>query len=212
VTAVESRSPNRPGPTRRAVKGQPRGDRTRQLIIDETIRCVREEGFAAASASHIAERAGVTWGVIQYHFGDREAVLMAVVDHGFGLVTDAIEGVDVPTGSIRDRVQAVVDAGWQAFSHPASLAALEILVATRDAREARHEAHLAEIAERLTLLGRAVDPGRPNRRREAVGELLWAALRGFVLAQMVVREPIDFSRERQVLVELLAAHLESTTR
>ena len=212
MTAVGSRAPNRPGPTRRAVKGQPRGDRTRQLIIDETIRCVREEGFAAASANHIAERAGVTWGVIQYHFGDRDAVLMAVVDHGFDLVTNAIQSVDAPTGSIRDRVQAVVDAGWQAFSHPASLAALEILVATRDAREARHEEHLAEIADRLTFLGHAVDSGRSNRRRQSVGEVLWAALRGFALAQMVVREPIDFSHQRQVLIELLATHLESTTR
>jgi 2,4-diaminopentanoate dehydrogenase len=31
---------------------------------------------------------------------------MTVVDHGFDLVTNAIEGVDEPTGSIRDRVQA----------------------------------------------------------------------------------------------------------
>ena len=40
------------------------------MVIDETVRCVIEEGFGAASAKHITERAGVTWGVIQYHFGD----------------------------------------------------------------------------------------------------------------------------------------------
>ena len=49
-------------------------------IIDETVRCIVEEGFAAATAKHVAERAGVTWGVIQYHFGDRNGLLMAVVD------------------------------------------------------------------------------------------------------------------------------------
>jgi AcrR family transcriptional regulator len=41
----------------------------RAIVIDETIRCILEEGFAAASAKHITERAGVTWGVVQYHFG-----------------------------------------------------------------------------------------------------------------------------------------------
>jgi hypothetical protein len=41
----------------------------RAIVIDETIRCIFEEGFAAASAKHITERAGVTWGVVQYHFG-----------------------------------------------------------------------------------------------------------------------------------------------
>src|SRR5208283_6064311 len=131
MTALLARGTPRAVPTRRAVKGQTRGDRTRQLIIDETIRCVREEGFASVSASHIAERAGVTWGVIQYHFGDRNAVLMAVVDHGYDLLRDAIDEVELPLGSTRERVQAVVDACWGAFSNPASLAAFEILVATR---------------------------------------------------------------------------------
>ena len=149
MTTLEARPPRRIAPTRRAVKGQTRGDRTRQLIIDETIRCVREEGFAAISASHIAERAGVTWGVIQYHFGDRNAVLMAVVDHGYDLLRDAIDDVELPVGSTRERVRAVVAAGWNAFSNPASLAAFEILVATRASREPRLEDHLADLAEQL---------------------------------------------------------------
>ena len=56
MTAPDVLPTRRATPTRRAVKGQVRADRTRQLIIDETIRCVREEGFAAISASRIAER------------------------------------------------------------------------------------------------------------------------------------------------------------
>ena len=47
-------------------------------MIEETIKCIREEGFAAASTRHIVERAGVSWGVIQYHFGDRDGLLTAV--------------------------------------------------------------------------------------------------------------------------------------
>ena len=202
----------RTGPTRKAVKGQIRGDRTRQLIIDETIRCVREEGFAAISARHIAERAGVTWGVIQYHFGDRNAVLMAVVDHGYDLLRGAIDDVEVPVGSMRERVQAIVDAGWTAFSNPASLAAFEILVATRASREPGLDQHLADLGEQLARLGRALDPLGRGRRRQAIGNLLWAALRGLALAQMVVREPLDFTYERHALVDLLTIHLERRGR
>ena len=209
MTTVDVWPPRRTAPTRRAVKGQTRGDRTRQLIIDETIRCVREEGFAAISASHIAERAGVTWGVIQYHFGDRNAVLMAVVDHGYDLLRDAIDDVDVPIGSTRERVQAIVDVGWDAFSNPASLAAFEILVATRASREPWLEEHLADLAEQLARLGRALDPLGRGRRRQAIGNLFWAALRGLALAQMVVREPLDFTHERRALVDLLTTHLDS---
>ena len=209
MTALDVIPSRRATPTRRAVKGQVRGNRTRQLIIDETIRCVREEGFAAISASHIAERAGVTWGVIQYHFGDRNAVLMAVVDHGYDLLREAIDDVEVPVGSTRERVQAIVDAGWDAFSNPASLAAFEILIATRARRDEGVEEHLTDLGNQLARLGRALDPAGKGRRGQALGNLFWAALRGLALAQMVVREPLDFTHERRALVDLLTIHLES---
>ena len=54
------------------------------------MRCVVEEGFEAATAKHVAERAGVTWGVIQYHFGDRNGLLMAVVDEGVARLVDSL--------------------------------------------------------------------------------------------------------------------------
>jgi AcrR family transcriptional regulator len=209
MTPLDVGPARRTAPTRRAVKGQIRGDRTGQLIIDETIRCVREEGFAAISASHIAERAGVTWGVIQYHFGDRNAVLMAVVDHGYDLLRDAIVDVEIPVGSTRQRVQAIVEAGWNAFSNPASLAAFGILVATRARREPGIEDHLADLGDQLARLGRALDPLGRGRRRQAIGNLFWSALRGLALAQMVVREPLDFTHERDALVDLLTMHLDS---
>jgi AcrR family transcriptional regulator len=212
MTGLLAGGSRRAVPTRQATKGQTRGDRTRQLIIDETIRCVRDEGFAAVSASHIAERAGVTWGVIQYHFGDRQAVLLAVVDYGYETLREAIDHVEVPNGSPRDRVYAVVHAGWQAFSNPASLAAFEILVATRADREPWFETHLADLADQLTRLGRALDPAGRGRRRQTMGNLVWATLRGLALAQMVVREPMDFSHELQALVDLLTMHLESRKR
>ena len=67
-------------PTRRTSAPRKRGDDTRAKIIDETVRCIVEEGFVAATAKHVAERAGVTWGVIQYHFGDRDGLLQAVLE------------------------------------------------------------------------------------------------------------------------------------
>jgi AcrR family transcriptional regulator len=208
MTTVGVRQTRRTAPTRRAVKGQVRGDRTRQLIIDETIRCVREEGFVAMSASHIAERAGVTWGVIQYHFGDRNGVLMAVVDHGYDLLRQAIDDVELPAGPTRQRVEAVVEAGWSAFSNPPSLAAFEILVATRGSREPRLEQHLADLADQLARLGRALDPLGRGLRRQAIGNLFWATLRGLALAQMVVSEPLEFTHERRALVDLLTMYLD----
>lgn len=82
-------------PTRQTLAPRKRGDDTRALIIDETVRCVVEEGFQAATAKHVAERAGVTWGVIQYHFGDRNGLLMAVVDEGVARLVEELSAAEV---------------------------------------------------------------------------------------------------------------------
>ena len=43
-------------PTRSTNAPRRRGDETRAKIIDETVRCIVEEGFPAATAKHVAER------------------------------------------------------------------------------------------------------------------------------------------------------------
>lgn len=178
------------------------------MIIKETVRCVCEEGFGAASARHIAERAGVTWGVIQYHFGDRDGLFTAVIEAGYQALRASIEAVRIPaTGTTRERVSALVDAAWAAFSAPPSMASLEISLATRIDRSTTQNAHLERIASQLHQLGARLT-GDPDDR---LGDLMWAALRGMVLSQMVAREPLDFADDRALLVDVLAAYLDSPT-
>lgn len=200
-------------PTRSPQRPQPRGDRTREAILDEAVACILDEGFAAASAKHVAERAGVTWGVIQYHFGDRNGLLAAVVQSGFEDLTAAVADVSVPDGSPRARVRAVVDAAWAAFSTPRSRASLEILVATRAERDPAYDLELADMARAMHRLGAVLvaDDPRRVRRGRAVGEVLWAALRGLALAQMVVRRPLDTISERATLTDLLTTYVTRST-
>jgi TetR/AcrR family transcriptional regulator, regulator of cefoperazone and chloramphenicol sensitivity len=207
VAAVRKR-PARP--TRPAGGAQERAERTRAAIMDETVRCVIEEGFAAASARHIAEGAGVTWGVIQYHFGDRAGLLSAVVESGFDELNARIEAVDTPAGPTRDRVAAIVDAAWAAFSAPRSRASLEILVGTRAHRSRAVDRQLVEMAATLTQLGgRLVEERHRAQGPAAIGELLWATLRGLAVAQLVVAVPLDLTPVRATLVDALVAYLES---
>jgi AcrR family transcriptional regulator len=194
-------------PTRTTQRGQTRGDRTRQRIIDETVSCVREEGYAAASGKHIAERAGVTWGVIQYHFGNRDAILMAVVEDGLELVRDTIERLELPRGSNREQADVIVDAVWGAFSDPVALAAFEITIGSRAGRDPAFESHLGAIARQLAELGRALTGGS-EAGDHRFGSLIFAAMRGLVVQQMVVDAPIDTTREREVLVDVLGAYLD----
>jgi len=198
-------------PRRPANGSQLRANRTRALVIDETIRCILEEGFAAASAKHITERAGVTWGVVQYHFGDRDGLLMAVVDKGFAELLDTLRGLPLDAENARDRTEFIVTAAWEAFSSPTSMAALEILIATRAMRDEGAGQHLAELGRAFGKLGKHIGEGLDARHAAAIGNLIWAALRGLIVAQLVVPEPLDTRRERRALVDMITSYLEGAT-
>jgi AcrR family transcriptional regulator len=198
-------------PRRPANGSQLRADRTRALVIDETIRCILDEGFAAASAKHITERAGVTWGVVQYHFGDRDGLLMAVVDKGFAELLEALRELPAAAENVRDRTQFIVDAAWEAFSSPTSMAALEILIATRAMRDPGASEHLAALGTAMAKLGKQIGEGLAARHAAAIGNLIWATLRGLVVNALVIPEPLDTRRERRVLVDMITSYVDGVT-
>jgi AcrR family transcriptional regulator len=197
-------------PTRTGGRVQERGHRTRAAIVEETVLCVLEEGFVAASAKHIAERAGVTWGVIQYHFGDRNGLLADVVAYGYENFRVAIGAVSGAESDSRLRVASVVDAAWTAFSAPESRASLEILIATRSSRGPKQTTELEEMARDMRSLGAVLVGGSKEAQSlgRTIGEVMWAALRGLVFAQMITREPIESTDERAILIDLIQSYLE----
>lgn len=200
-------------PRRPASGSQERAERTRAAVVDEAVRCIIDEGFTAPSARRITERAGVTWGAVQYHFGDLDGLLMAVVDQGLRELTDALDCLTaLPANvSVAQRTTAVVDAVWEAFSSPTSRAALEILIVTRAGRVTATNQHLADVLAKLTALGTRLGEGLAAPRAAEIGNLIWATLRGIVVAQMVSPAPLDSSRDRHTLVEVITAYISAHT-
>jgi TetR/AcrR family transcriptional regulator, regulator of cefoperazone and chloramphenicol sensitivity len=192
-------------PTRSTDAPRKRGDETRAKIIDETVRCIVEEGFSAATAKHVAERAGVTWGVIQYHFGDRNGLLMAVVDDGVAKLVESLSAAEVSDLPLEQRVETVVDIAWNCYSSPTSLAAFEILRATRGSLGESSRRHLLDMNDAISGLGRLISDDPAD---SAVAEVIWAALRGMVLVEMIMLGPISWDRERRTLVDMAMRYLQ----
>ncbi len=189
-------------PTRQTLAPRKRGDDTRALIIDETVRCVVEEGFQAATAKHVAERAGVTWGVIQYHFGDRNGLLMAVVDEGVARLVEELSAAEIGDLDLHARIELVVDTAFRCYSSPTSLAAFEILRAMRGTHGQRARHHLLEINDAVNQLGRLICDD------DGVAEVIWSALRGMVLVEMIVNSHLEWERERRLLVDMVTRYLQ----
>jgi hypothetical protein len=56
----------------------------------------------------------------------------------------------------------------------------------------------------ITRLGRLISDDPAD---DGVAEVIWAALRGVVLAQMIMGAPIDWRRERRALIDMVSHYL-----
>lgn len=205
---MTSKSQDSAAPRRSRQRVQERADRTRELVINAAIECIREEGFAAASTRHIIERAGVSTGVVQYHFGDRDGLLTAVIDHAIStLVTSVNDLADKVAGikNIDDRMTALADAAWETFLNPASMTAMEILIATRSLRSTLDIEQLVDLQPGLERIAELI--GAPSPHARAIADLLWAAPVGLMVGQMVTTVPLPTEPQRHAMAQLMADHL-----
>jgi AcrR family transcriptional regulator len=86
--------------------------------MQATIDCILEEGFYRASSNRIAQRSGVTWGVIQHHFGTREALLAAVYTDGMNELARLLEQACIEGHSLEERIESFADILWAFYRQP----------------------------------------------------------------------------------------------
>jgi len=66
---------------------------TRERILGAALAMFAERGFDGATTRDIAARAGTNLGLIQYHFGGKERLWRATVDHVFGTLESALAAI-----------------------------------------------------------------------------------------------------------------------
>lgn len=144
------------------MSAQTRGASTREQVINAAIETILDEGFYRASSNRIAERAGVTWGVIQYHFGTREALMIAAFEAGMRELLATLEDATIGGTTFRERVESFVDVLWGFYRQPRFVAYEELTLnlvhdPSIDAETVATVAALnARIARRLAALASEV--------------------------------------------------------
>ena len=78
---------------------------SRQRVLDAAIKCILDQGFYRASSNAIAEAAGASWGVIQYHFGNRETLMLAVLEEGARRLNETVLTADITGPTVSERVE-----------------------------------------------------------------------------------------------------------
>ncbi|HMD23168.1 MAG TPA: helix-turn-helix domain-containing protein, partial [Streptosporangiaceae bacterium] len=59
---------------------QERRDTTREALLDATIDCLAQSGFASLTLARVSERAGLTVGAHLHHFKTRTALVAAAME------------------------------------------------------------------------------------------------------------------------------------
>jgi AcrR family transcriptional regulator len=117
---------------------------TRMALLDASIECLVEEGYAKTTTRRIAERAGVTPGALQHHFASKAELLSEAVHHvaeRFAQEMFVHGPPDAP--SLQVRCEQILDRMWEVHRGPFFQAAMELSVAARTNAELR--ATLAEL-------------------------------------------------------------------
>ena len=197
---------------------------SRQRVIDAAIACITDQGFYRASSNAIAERAGVTWGVIQYHFGTREALMLAVLEEGTRRLDDIVVTAEITGETVTERVAQYMDILVKYYGSTDYLAFSQVLInLTHDPRTSR------QTRETMARIGESVNPelNRLQRkvlagtgiRRQAVRSLLFHSLRGLALSHVMLETlpeqphtPRHFPEQRRLLAEALGMLIEAQSQ
>ena len=194
---------------------------TADRVVDAAVECILEEGFYRASTNAIARRAGVTWGVIQHHFGTREALMLAIFERAAARMDDLFGTAEIEGDAIEDRVEALAALVWSFYRAPEFLAYVQVLLnlgqdprtadRTREtlvSLNARMGAHLPRL--RAQVLGGRDVAGGAERFRFVFETLRGVAVNQQILLALPGRSPNETraqDRDRDTLVAVLAGHL-----
>jgi len=101
---------------------------TRARIIAAVVESIAEVGFARTTAAEITRRAGVTWGAVQHHFGDKHGILVAVLENSFDRFAAQLDDVSSEEASLEKRTSLFIDRAWEHIASPLYRSTFEILL------------------------------------------------------------------------------------
>nr|WP_297542443.1 TetR/AcrR family transcriptional regulator [Amycolatopsis sp.] len=204
---------------RRGSTGRTQEERSaamRQRLLDATIDCLVEFGYAGTTTTRVADRAGVTRGAQVHHFPAKADLVTSAIRHLAAKRTEVamaeIDRLKASADPVGDALQLM----WEMHQGPVFSATVELWVASRTDPELRRQMAMVEpiATSSLVEFGKALMP-----EYAAHPEFLHAVytamdvVRGILIASWATRdqEELDarWARGRGHLRLLFAALLDS---
>ncbi len=212
---VAANAPAHPNKPRRRTQEERRAE-TRNALIEATIGLLAEGGYANATTTRIARRAGVSLGAMQHHFGSKDELLMETFDQ---LLLELTTQMSMDPGrgeALESRVETLVARLWDVYCSPRYVAVWELFLGTRAEPHLREEA----VAHRSRSLRIFADLWWSFFRDDAASEQVvvdvmhttLAMLRGFAFYSVFEKDEAFFARQRALLKTFVVDALRSGAR
>ncbi len=114
-----STAARRTRPTRSRLRPPAPATDSRQRLLESALVVFAEHGFDGATTRDIAAHAGVNLGLVQYHFGGKEQLWRAAVDHGFEALWSALAAAAPGAQPVNQLAETIRAAVRFAAAHPA---------------------------------------------------------------------------------------------
>ncbi len=151
-------------PVRRRTQDE-RSSAMRERLLDATIGCLVDYGYAGTTVTRIAERAGVTRGAQVHHYRTKDDLVTAAVTHLAGRSAEFGWSQVARIADADDPVGELLDILWEMHKGPTFTATVELWVAARTDEELRRHVATVEPVLLAILRDEADRHGAGSRRR-----------------------------------------------
>ena len=185
----------------------------RKQIIDTTIETIAANGFSNTTLGGIAKQAGVSTGVITYHFKNKDDLIEQSIRKLFEApnahVVSRVEGESTHRGRLRAYIEANIEFMRDHRSHSV---ALIYSFGSISSEEKRHRVMTRQHAKIRRYLSKILRAGQDAGEfgtfdSDTLSLILFAALEGLMLQWVLDEEAVDLARGTEELIAMAESRM-----
>lgn len=185
----------------------------RKQVIDTAIEAIAQDGFARTSIAEIAKRAGVSTGVITYHFKNKDELLEQCIRRLFEAPnTYVIEKVDTKHTSI-EKLETFIEANIEfMLKNRSHSTAMVSSFGAFNSETARHRILARQYTKIRKYLSRILDGGKSRGEfkefsTEAMAQLIFGTLEGLMNQWVLSEKEIDLPLCSEALIDMVTREI-----
>jgi AcrR family transcriptional regulator len=169
---------------------------TRTRLLEATVECLAERGYAGTTTIEVSRRAGLSRGAQLHHFGTKTDLVTAAMEHLHGRLLDEFRRAmaSLPTGA--HALEASIDVIWGLYASPWTVAWMELSLAARTDEDLRRRMVVLErrfSASALEAFVEIFPEGGANPEFAIAPLFTFAVLDGLALRRQVMRDDDEVS-------------------